>query len=180
MVTGWTRSTALALFGIIAALAPAACSSGDDAKAESTLPPINPVVITSVVPTSTTTPINAQLVANCVDYVQFGAFTKNALLTALWDAAGQNPGVLRDNCEALALTDPAALQSLSDGWVATQASLATTPTSSTTTSTSVAVAPRPTTTTLPPAVTDPPASEPFVTEPVTTPAPAAGPTTTTL
>ena len=129
MVTGWTRSTALALFGIIAALAPAACSSGDDAKAESTLPPINPVVITSVVPTSTTTPINAQLVANCVDYVQFGAFTKNALLTALWDAAGQNPGVLRDNCEALALTDPAALQSLSDGWVATQASLATTPTS---------------------------------------------------
>jgi hypothetical protein len=180
MGTGWARRTVVVSFGIVAALAPSACSSGGDAEAESTLPPINPVVITSVVPTSTTTPIDPQLVTNCVDYVQFGAFTQNALLTALWDAAGQNAGVLRDNCEALALSDMAALQSLSDGWVAMQASLATAPTSSTTsTTTSVATAPRPTTT-LPPVVTDPPATEPVITEPPTTLAPPVEPTTTTL
>ena len=180
MVTGWARRTAVVSFGIVVALVPTACSSGDDTEAESSLPPINPVVITSVVPTSTTIPIDPQLVTNCVDYVQFGAFTQNALLTALWDAAGQNAGVLRDNCEALAVTDLAALQSLSDGWVAMQASLASAPTSSTTTTTSVASAPRSTTTTLAPLITDPPATEPLVTEPVTTPAPPVEPTTTTL
>ncbi len=81
---------------------------------------------------------DASLVDDCVDYVQFGAFTGNSLLTAMWNEAGQDASVLRTHCETLGATNPVGLQNMSAQWrdietyiAASQAASATTPESST-------------------------------------------------
>ncbi len=78
---------------------------------------------TTTASTSTTTstsplvePVSASLVDDCVEYVQFGAFTGNQMLSSMWDTAGQDVVQLRDNCGALGVSDPGALEALSDGW----------------------------------------------------------------
>ena len=74
---------------IIAAAFPMACSS-DDNEAATTLPAIATAPVTSlVVVTTTLPPVDPQLVDDCVEYVQFGAFTANPLLTSMWEAAGR-------------------------------------------------------------------------------------------
>jgi hypothetical protein len=124
--------------------------------------PVGNVSTTQLTTTTTIAPIDPRLVDDCVEYVMFGAYTKNPLLTAMWDAADQNAGTLRDNCESLGLTDPAGLQALSDGLASLEVMLDNT----TTTSTSPPRANRPTTTTTEPPV-EPPITEapPVVTEP---------------
>ena len=139
-----------------ACCAPIACSS--DGEAES-LPSIATVSVTvdlhqPLVTTTTLPPVDPQLIADCVEYVMFGAFTQNALLTAMWDAAGQNADVLRDDCESLGRTDPAALVALSDGLADLEVVLQNTTTSTTTPRRSV-----PTTSTTEPPVTEPPVTE---------------------
>ena len=81
---------------------------------------------------------DARLVDDCVSYVQFGAFTGNSLLTAMWNEAGQDASVLRTNCETLGATNLVGLQNMSAQWrdieiyiAASQAASATTPASST-------------------------------------------------
>ena len=59
---------------------------------------------------------DAGLVDDCVDYVQFGAFTGNSLLLAMWNEAGQDAAVLRANCEALGATNLVGLQNMSAQW----------------------------------------------------------------
>jgi hypothetical protein len=82
--------------------------------------------------------VDVGLVDDCVRYVQFGAFTGNSLLTAMWNEAGQDASVLRTNCETLGATNLVGLQNMSAQWhdietyiAASQAAPATTPASST-------------------------------------------------
>jgi hypothetical protein len=162
MITGRTAMVA----AMIAACAsvPFACSSGDDSEPPATLVPISVVLVT--VPQSTTTtlqPIDPDLVDDCVAYVKFGAFTQNAMLAAMWDAADQDDATLRMNCVELGRDDPGALQALADGWASVQQVLQST---STTTSTTLAP-PRVPRTTVAPVETDPPVVD---TTPDTTPA----------
>jgi hypothetical protein len=178
MFTGRTMlAAAVAALGVFV---PIGCSSGGGTSAPPpTLEPISVDVVTSLVMVTTTTlrPIDPALVDHCVQYVKFGAFTKNAMLTAMWDAAGQDDATLRSNCISLGRDDPAGLQALSDGWASVQLVLQSNSTTSTT------VAPRaPRTTPAPPLATDAPVVD--TTPPETTPEPTTAttlePTATTV
>ena len=85
-----------------------------------------------MVTTSTLPPVDPQLVDDCVEYVMFGAFTQNPLLTAMWDAADQNAATLREDCVSLGRTDPGALVALSEGLADLDLLLQSTTTSTTT------------------------------------------------
>lgn len=60
--------------------------------------------------------VPSDLVEDCVAYVQFGAFTANVLLSAMWDEAHHDPGELRRDCEDLGRSDVGGLRALSTGW----------------------------------------------------------------
>ena len=60
--------------------------------------------------------VDAGSVLDCVDYVQFGAFTGNVLLSAMWNEAGANIDTLRLSCEALGRTDEATFAGMSAQW----------------------------------------------------------------
>jgi hypothetical protein len=156
----------------VCALVPAACSSGGGSvDLPPTVVPVSIHVVTVPGTTTTTLPaIDPFLVDDCIDYVKFGAYTGNALLSAMWDEAHQSDAVLRDNCIALGRTDPAGLKALSDGWAAVQQVLQTTSTTSTT-----IVPPKTPRTTVP--VTEPVDTTPLDTAPPET-APPAPPETT--
>lgn len=74
------------------------------------------------IPLKTTAPVTAvpavpsQLLDDCVDFVQFGAWTGNAPLVQMWNDAAQDFSTLRANCDALGRTNLAALQDLSAQW----------------------------------------------------------------
>jgi hypothetical protein len=48
--------------------------------------------------------------------VQYGAFTGNPLLLAMWDEAGREIGTLRAMCRDIGLKDLPALQGMSKQW----------------------------------------------------------------
>ena len=60
--------------------------------------------------------VDAGQVQDCVDLVQFGAWTGNKSLLKMWDDAGRNVPKLRQNCEAIGRTNPATLTTLSKQW----------------------------------------------------------------
>ena len=105
--------------GVAAIGALTACGSLADAN--STLPPLAPSSSTgtdapTVMVSTTVAAPDARLVDDCVSYVQFGAFTGNSLLTAMWNEAGQDASVLRANCETLGATNLVGLQNMSAQW----------------------------------------------------------------
>ena len=120
----------------------AGCTSDGDAGASTagpqstgvlsggaTLPPLTSPP-TTVRPTPST--IAPALLDACVQLVQFGAFTGSAELMDMWNTAGQDPAVLRDNCDGIGRIDAARLQNLADQWRDVQAFLAASSTSTTT------------------------------------------------
>lgn len=93
----------------------------DDSTAESTVPPLDAAVTTApttTAPPTTTTlpPVDPAMVDDCIDYVQYGAFTGNPLLLAMWDEAGREVGTLRALCRDIGLNDLAVLQGMSQQW----------------------------------------------------------------
>jgi Protein of unknown function (DUF3761) len=60
--------------------------------------------------------VDAGLVADCVDYVQFGAYTGNQLLLAMWDQAGRSVPTLRNTCESVGRSNAQTLQGMSKQW----------------------------------------------------------------
>ena len=70
-----------------------------------------------VASTTTTMPVvDSRLVLDCVDYVQFGAFTGNQLLLAMWNEAGQDVSALRAACEQIGRTNTMVLAGMSEQW----------------------------------------------------------------
>lgn len=103
----------LGAVGAIAVVA-AGCGSSDTPTAAtiaSTMPPLTTVATTTTLPS-----LDPGLVQDCVDYVQFGAFTGNVLLSAMWNEAGANIDTLRLNCEALGRSDPQSFAGMSVQW----------------------------------------------------------------
>lgn len=76
------------------------------------------VATTGQTPASTTSlkTVDTAKVRDCVDLVQFGAFTGNKLLLAMWDEAGRDVPTLRKNCEAIGRNTPKTLDGLSKQW----------------------------------------------------------------
>jgi hypothetical protein len=110
--------------------------------------------------------VPADLLDDCVDYVQFGAWTGIAPLLGMWNEAAQDVSTLRDNCDALGRTSPGELQQMSAEWsnvkiylAASQAAVTTIPARAPTTP--------PTTppTTQPPETLPPAEPEPTVQQP---------------
>jgi hypothetical protein len=103
-------------------------SCGDTREAAALTPLIAPAA-TSVIssPPLNETPeptSHAELVDDCVALVPVGAYVGNALLMEMWRHALEDVAVLRQNCDDLAKSNPAALQSLSDVWHDLERSLA--------------------------------------------------------
>ncbi len=72
------------------------------------------------------------LIADCVDYVRFGAFTGNALLVSMWNDATQDAATLWAHCDQLGRSNLVGLKNMSAQWIevealveASQATLAT-------------------------------------------------------
>jgi hypothetical protein len=122
------------LIVVTSAIGGAGISCSSDGDPES-LPSIAQVSVTStsttVVTTTTLPSVDPQLVSDCVEYVMFGAFTQNPLLTSMWDAADHDPAALRDDCISLGRTDPGALAALSQGLADLNVLLQSTTTSTT-------------------------------------------------
>jgi hypothetical protein len=81
--------------------------------------------------------VPAGQVQDCVGFVQYGAFTGNAILLGLWNTAGQNITKLRAECTSIGESDPATLAAMSNQWadiqtyiVASQTTQAAPPTTS--------------------------------------------------
>lgn len=72
--------------------------------------PVTSLVTVTTMPTVT---IPVDLVDDCVEFVQFAAYVGIEDMAAMWDAAGQDIGRLRENCISLGRGDPAALEDLS-------------------------------------------------------------------
>ena len=70
----------------------------------------------TVVALPSLTRVDAGQVQDCVDLVQFGAWTGNKPLLKMWDDAGRNVPKLRQNCEAIGRTNPTTLTTLSKQW----------------------------------------------------------------
>jgi hypothetical protein len=73
--------------------------------------------------------IATSLIDDCVDFVQYGAFIGNSLLTQLWNDSGQNPTYLRTICAAAGTADINSLEGMSLQWADVQRfiSVSTTP-----------------------------------------------------
>jgi hypothetical protein len=110
--------------------------------------------------------IAPELVAHCVDYVPFAAFTGNFYMKAIWDIANQNVDQLRVVCEEMGHTDPAGLQRISEEKKAVDRYFA-----SFTTTTTPGIAPAP-----PPAAPAAPATAPPPVAPPGAPSCPAGST----
>ena len=82
-----------------------------------------PPTSTTIAPT-TTVPVPANLVEDCVAYVQFGAFTGNSLLAGMWNDAGQDVAALESTCEGIGRTDSATLRNMSAQWADVQSFIA--------------------------------------------------------
>jgi hypothetical protein len=91
------------MIGAIAVVA-AGCGSSDT-PVEATTPTTMPPLTTTATTTTTTTVPRPDpgLVQDCVAYVQFGAFTGNALLSGMWEEAGASVETLLINCGALSI-----------------------------------------------------------------------------
>ena len=152
---GWGRRRMMTMMTSAACCTPIASGpTATPSRCHRSRPESGHVTSTSLVTTTTLPPVDPQLIADCVEYVMFGAFTQNPLLTAMWDAAGQNADVLRDDCESLGRTDPGTLVTLSDGLADLEVVLQNTTTSTTSPRRGVST----TSSTEPPA-TEPPATE---------------------
>ena len=66
--------------------------------------------------TAATVAVDPARVVDCVDYVQYGAFTGDVDLLAVWDAASRDVEVLRAGCAALAVTNPGEFVAMSARW----------------------------------------------------------------
>jgi hypothetical protein len=84
--------------------------------------------------TTSSVPVPIYLLDDCVDYVQFGAWTGVDRLLAMWNEAAQDVPTLRANCDATGRADLAQLRQMSAEWsdvkiylAASQAAPATTP-----------------------------------------------------
>ena len=84
-----------------------------------------------IAPASLTVPASALArtvdpgkVRDCVNLVQFGAYTHNPKFVALWNQANGDVTKLRGACESLGRTNPAGLDALSKQWHDTQKWLA--------------------------------------------------------
>jgi hypothetical protein len=161
---------------ILVATAAAGCGSGG-AGSQVTLPPISSYRQTSTVPAgtgvSTTVAVTAvvpvNLVEDCLQYVELGAFVGIPEQRHAWDVAVQNETTQRATCTELGQHDPAALAAMSVAFHDLQAFLASV------TTTTVRRRKPATTTTVdtPPDATPSPATPP----PATIAAPADPPTT---
>jgi len=128
---------------------------GDGPKSAATLPSTVAIATPVVMASSTTIAamVDGGAVLDCVAYVQFGAFTGNPLLLAMWNDAGQDVSRLQANCEQIGLTNSTVLQGMSQQWRDIETWIAAT---------------RPTPTTEPPPVSEP-SSPPPDTVPATLP-----------
>ena len=98
-----------------------ACKSA----AQKTLPTLETTIPIKYVPATgaatvptvpTVSPVAPKLVDDCVNYVQYGAFTGNAILLGMWNEAGQNVSTLRTNCDKLGRSNLAVLRNMSAQW----------------------------------------------------------------
>jgi hypothetical protein len=169
---------------ILVATAAAGCGSGG-AGSQVTLPPISSYRQTSTVPAgtgvSTTVAVTAvvpvNLVEDCLQYVELGAFVGIPEQRHAWDVAVQNETTQRATCTELGQHDPAALAAMSVAFHDLQAFLASVttttvrrrkPATTTTVDTPPDATPSPAT---PPPATPPPATIAAPADPPTTPAP---------
>jgi hypothetical protein len=106
------------VIGTAALLMLTACDDGSSIP--DTLPPIETVTPTRFVvisdPTTTLVPIAAELVQDCLDWVQFGVYTGNGLAISMWENAVQDLENLALDCEYLGRRDLGSLQELSRQW----------------------------------------------------------------
>jgi resuscitation-promoting factor RpfB len=84
---------------------------------------------TSLPPTTPPPTVDSGLVGDCVSYVQFGAFTGNPLLAAIWNEAGQDVGRLRTICDEIGRTNASTLEGMSKQWTDIETFIAVTQTS---------------------------------------------------
>jgi hypothetical protein len=91
----------LSMIGAFAAVA-TGCGSSDTPVAATT-PSTMPSLSTAAATTTTVPRPDPALVQDCVAYVQFGAFTGNALLSGMWEEAGASVETLLINCGALGI-----------------------------------------------------------------------------
>ena len=114
------RPRALGFLGCLALLAACGTTSAEDAaapQAVSTTATVEPAnALSETVSLTTIVQVPTYLVDDCVDYVQFGAWTGNAALVGLWNDAARDVPTLRANCAALGRANPGDLQEMSSQW----------------------------------------------------------------
>ena len=88
------------------------------------LPPTSPE---TQVPAPITVSVREDFVQDCVDSVQFGAFTHDPTAEGVWNQAGGETSALRQLCHDLGVSNPARLSAISVQWQATKQYLATAP-----------------------------------------------------
>ena len=64
--------------------------------------------------------IATSLLDDCVDFVEYGAFIGNSMLTQMWNGAGQNPDYMRAICAATGAADISGLENMSAQWADVQ------------------------------------------------------------
>ena len=131
-MTGRIRK--LIMIGAIAVVA-AGCGDSSDTPLAATVPSTMAPMTTAATTSTTLAGPDPVLVQDCVAFVQFGAFTGNALLSGMWDAAGADVAILQINCEAL---DAGTLSGMSAQWQEIQRYIAAANADSSTTTITVA------------------------------------------
>ena len=162
------RSIGVATIGAVIALngcgaAPSKSATTLAPVISQSLPTTKPVVAVAVTVTNGALPtVPAGQIQDCVDYVQYGAYTGNALLLGIWKQAEQDVVKLRATCTSIGVSDPSSLAAMSSQWTAIKTYIAAGQTSQPTTSptspltpTPPSVAPLPPVTTQPAATTQP-------------------------
>jgi hypothetical protein len=128
------------------------------------------VVLATPVATQPSPPVPVGQVQDCVDYVQYGAFTGNAILLGLWNTAGQDVTKLRAECTSIGVSDPATLAATSTQWTAIQTYISASQTTQASPPTTSTPAPPPKPPPTPPPTTAAPRTP--TTSPPTTAAPS--------
>jgi hypothetical protein len=97
------------------------CGSTNDAPgASATSTTVHTPAVVAYVPQSLSVPIDPVLVADCVAFVQFGAFMGNALYLGMWNDAGRVVATLADTCRSIGKTAPSTLAAMSAQWAQVQ------------------------------------------------------------
>ncbi|MCU1398854.1 MAG: hypothetical protein JWN62_1963 [Acidimicrobiales bacterium] len=101
-------------------------SASSESSTTTTAEPIEPE-------TSVAATVDVAQVQDCVEYVQYGAFTGNVLLLGIWNSANQDAGTLRSSCVSIGSSNPATLADMSSQWTDIQTFIAASQTTQPTT-----------------------------------------------